>query len=584
MCNLPAKPGKALQVAMLPNTRVQIPPSHRPNATISNLVPPRKIVPRNTPARPAAALCALAACIFFFGAGRAFLPHLGLQNDEALFAHAIYEPRAGLYTVAIGHSKFPLMLMSYLGTFKAWIYRPVFRAFGTGMAAVRIPVLLAATLSLWLFFLLLRRIAGERAGVIGCTLLAADSMYLLTATFDWGPVALQHLLLFGGLLLLVRFHQTRGLGALAGGFFLFGLAMWDKSLAVWMLSGFAVGGILTVPRRIFDAITLPRIAVCLLAFTLGALPLIVYNVNNEYATFHNFTYDPHSIGGKGVLLVNTLRGHGLFDWLIDEDWQTPHPHAPNGALPKFSARISALAGHPRHNLMPYAFLLALLLTPLASGPGRRAILFALIAMTVAWIQMAINANTGGSVHHTILLWPLPYMVIAIAFADASRRLGRAGIPAVAAMVAVLFVSGALVTNEYYALELRNGGSVNWTDGIFNLSAYLKGVPAKFMYTTDWGILDSLRLLNRGKLPLRQGTDQVAKPELNAEDRQIAEEIVSEPGAVFLAHTKEAEFFHNNQKLIRFAAGEGYLPETMAIIPDSFGRPVYEVYHFVAAPR
>ncbi len=584
MCNSPAKPGKALQLAHLPRSRVQIPPSYRPNATISNLIPPRKIVPRNTPARPAAALGALAACIFFFAAGCAFLPHLGLQNDEALFALAIYEPRACLYTVVIGHSKFPLMLMSYLGTLKAWLYRPVFRALGTGMAALRVPVLLAAVASLWLFFLLLRRISGERAAVIGCALLAADSTYLLTATFDWGPVALQHVLLIGGLFLVVRFHQTRGWRALAGGFFLFGLAMWDKSLAVWMLSGFAVGGILTVPRRIFDAITLPRIAVCLLAFTLGALPLLIYNVNNEYGTFHNFTYDPHSIGGKGIMLVETLRGPGLFDWLVNEDWETPRPHTPQGALPKISARISALAGHPRHNLMLYAFLLALLLTPLATGPGRRAILFALIAMAVAWIQMAINANTGGSVHHTILLWPLPYIVIAIAFADASRRLGRVGIPVVAAMVAVLFVSGALVTNEYYFLELRNGGSINWTDAIFSLSAYLKGVPAKTMYVTDWGILDSLRLLNRGKLPLRQGADQVAKPELNAEDRKIAEEIVSEPGAVFLAHTEKTEFFHNNQKLIRFAAGEGYRPETMAIIPDSFGRPVFEVYHFVAGPR
>ncbi len=563
---------------------MQNPPSYRPNATISNLIQPKKFVPTNTPARSAAVLCALAACIFFFAAGLAFLPHLGVQNDEALFAHAIYEPRAGLFTVAIGHSTFPLMLMSYLGTLKAWIYRPVFRAFGTGMAALRVPVLLAAAASLWLFFLLLRRIAGKRAGVIGCILLAADSTYLLTATFDWGPVALQHLLLFGGLLLLIRFHQTRGLGSLAGGFFLFGLAMWDKSLAVWMLSGFAIGGILTVPRRIFDALTPPRIGVAVLAFSLGALPLIIYNVDNDYATFHNFNYEPNHIAGKGLLLVNTLRGPGLFDWLVNEDWQTQHPHPPKGALPKLSARISAWAGHPRHNLMLDAFLLALLLTPFATAAGRRAILFALITLGVAWIQMAINAETGGSVHHTILLWPLPYMVIAIAFADASRRLGRAGIPAAAAVVAILFVSGVLVDNEYYALELRNGGSANWTDAIFKLAEYLKGVPASHMYTTDWGMLDSLRLLDRGKLPLRQGTDQVAKPELNPEDRKIAEEIVSEPGAVFLAHTKQTEFFHNDPKLIRFAAGEGYLPETMATIPDSFGRPVFEVYHFVAAPR
>ena len=72
-------------------------------------------------------------------------------------------------------------------------------------------MLLAGVASVWLFFRLLDRIAGRRAAIIGCTLLAVDSTYLLTVCFDWGPVALQHLLLVAGLLLLVRFYQLRGL-------------------------------------------------------------------------------------------------------------------------------------------------------------------------------------------------------------------------------------------------------------------------------------------------------------------------------------------------------------------------------------
>src|SRR5258705_5361288 len=47
--------------------------------------------------------CALAACLFFFFAGHAILPNLGIQNDEALFAQDLYEPHGGLYTVMLGH-------------------------------------------------------------------------------------------------------------------------------------------------------------------------------------------------------------------------------------------------------------------------------------------------------------------------------------------------------------------------------------------------------------------------------------------------------------------------------------------------
>ena len=132
--------------------------------------------------------------------------------------------------------------MSYLGCLKTLIYSPIFRLFGNGAYAVREPALLFGAASVWLFFLLLRRIAGNRAGLVGCWLLAADSLYLLTTCYDWGPVALQHLLIVGGVLLLMRFYQTKSNASLALGFLLFGLALWDKALALWMLSGFGIAG------------------------------------------------------------------------------------------------------------------------------------------------------------------------------------------------------------------------------------------------------------------------------------------------------------------------------------------------------
>src|SRR5260370_31624470 len=111
--------------------------------------------------------------------------------------------------IKFAHSRLPIMLMSYLGTLKAWLYAPIINVFGTGMPALRDPVLLAGVASVWLFYLFLRRIAGERAAVVGCGLLAVDSLYLLTIFFDLGPVALQHFLLIGGMLLVVQFsHQA----------------------------------------------------------------------------------------------------------------------------------------------------------------------------------------------------------------------------------------------------------------------------------------------------------------------------------------------------------------------------------------
>jgi len=526
---------------------------------------------------------ALISCLFFFIAGRALLPHLGIQNDEALFAAPLFDPRSG-YVIKIGHSHLPIMLMSYLGTLKSWIYVPIFQLFGTGISAVRDPMLLAGVAGVWCFYLLLLRVAGKRAAIIGCGLLATDSLYLITVCFDWGPVALQHLLLLAGFLLLVKFYQEGSAAALAGGGFLLGLAMWDKALAIWMLSGIGVAGIVTFPRQIFGVMSMRRVAIATLSFGLGALPLIIYNYKESLATFRgNVSYDTGDIPGKASLLLATADGRGLFSWLVDEDWQSGEHPAPRGLVQTGAARISALFRHPRHNLTLWAFCLALLLAPLARGNALRLILFALIAMAVAWIQMAVTVNAGGSVHHAILIWPFPQMVIGVCFAATSRRLRTAGIPAVAAVLVVMMVSGALVTNEYFTLAIRNGGGQNWTGAIFRLAEYLKGAASdNYVFCVDWGILDSLRLLNRGQLKVRVGTDPITKRELTQQDREYLQQMIAGPGNLFINHTKDFEFFEGvNAKLVKYAAAAGFERKMIAVIPDSHGRPVYEVYHFGA---
>jgi 4-amino-4-deoxy-L-arabinose transferase-like glycosyltransferase len=524
---------------------------------------------------------ALAVCFLFLCSGLVFVSHLGLQNDEALFASADFDPKAAAFFIKTSHYRIPLMLMSYLGTLKSWIYLPVFQAFNTGIAAIRIPMVLAGAASVWLFYLLLRRVAGERAALIGCSLLAVDSLYLLTICFDWGPVALQHLLLMSGSLLLMRFYQHGSHRSLGWGGFCLGLAMWDKALAIWMLSGMGVALICTAGKEIVRVTTLRRFAIATICFCLGALPLIIYNAKNHGATFrNNASWETRDIPGKARLLAATANGHGLFGWLVLEDWQTYHPHQPRSALSGASANLSNLAGHPRDNLTLYAFVLALLLTPLARGNALRAILFTLVAMVVAWGQMAVTANAGGSVHHAILIWPLPQMTIAISFAAASRRLGRAGVPVLAGVLAVMMVAGLLVTNEYYVRMRRNGGGMNWTDAIFRLSDHMRTNMANNVFCVDWGIMDSLRLLNRGTLPLRVGTDPITKSELSDADRAYLAKMISEPSHVFINHTKDFEFFQDvNAKLVKYAAAEGYRRELDAVIEDSNQRPVYEVYHF-----
>jgi Dolichyl-phosphate-mannose-protein mannosyltransferase len=529
-----------------------------------------------TPSNNKCVAAAILATIFFFLAGQPFIPLLGIQNDEALFAGAIYEPLEALYAWRLPHhGQIPLMLMSYLGCLKTLIYTPIFKLFGNGAYAVREPALIFGAASVWLFFLLLRRIAGDRVSLVGCWLLAADSLYLLTTCYDWGPVALQHLLIVAGALSLVRFYQTKSSVSLALGFLLFGLALWDKALALWMLSGFGIAGFLTFPRQIFAVTSFRRTLISAAALALGAAPLISYNLHSRLATIReNTTIDTEALISKFHVLTGTARGGMLLGFWNAPDQTTPAPHRPRGLLQTASARLSSFAGDPSSDWLLAAFVAAVALAPLAGWPTLRIVAFFLIAMAAAWFQMALNSHSGGTVHHAILLWPWPEAVVAISFAGISRRLRRFGGPALVVATALVVLSSLLVTNEYYAKMVRNGGSPMWSAAVFPLAESLKDSGAAYAFCTDWGILESVGLLNAWHPVMRNGI-------LGEEESAALAHMVSDPGHIILAHVPEAEQFPGvNEHVVEWAARLGYAKQTIRVVGDGFGRNVFEVYRFV----
>jgi hypothetical protein len=317
------------------------------------------------------------------------------------------------------------------------------------------------------------------------------------------------------------------------------------------------------------------------AFCVGAAPLILYNVRFPLKTLRtNTAYTADDVAGKSHLLLSTFSGSGLFGYIPrDGDAGTPHP--PRTAIERMSIRISDLTGGRRAGFLGYAGLAALLLFPLLwSTPARRPMAFSLIAMGIAWIQMLFAKGAGGSVHHVILLSPFPALFIGVAFAEASRPAGRAGTLLLAGAILFLAATSALVTNEYFAQLVRNGGGVEWTDAIYPLSDGLRRVKPRAIYIDDWGMLDVLRMLNRGKLPLRVGSDPLSKAELDAEDKGIVLARIADADAVFVGHSDSAEMFTGVNARLRAMAGEaGYRREMLAEISDRNGRPVFEVFRF-----
>jgi hypothetical protein len=474
-----------------------------------------------------------------------------------------------------------MMLISYLGALKSWVYAPILALWEPSVWSVRLPVLAIGAVTIWLFYRLVYRIVGARAALAGCALLAFDTTYLLTTVYDWGPVALQHLLMAGGVLTLVRFHQGASRRSLALAFLLFGLALWDKALFVWTLGAMAVTGLLLFSSAIRRKANWRNITLALVSFSIGAFPFLRYNLQNRGETMRqNVVWSADDLPAKAHVLRSSLDGSGLFDFIAYDD-PAKNPRQPRTAIEGVSVSISEFAGHPREGPLPYLLVAALIFLPfLWRTPARGPALFAAIMIGLVWAQMAFTKDAGRSVHHTALLWPWPHMLVGVAFAEASRRLRRSGAFLLAAVLALACGSSLLLSNEYLSQLIRNGGARSWTDASQPLHETLKSTPAKFVYIVDWGIFDTQRLLSEGRLPLRWGVGPLLKEQLEDPDWREFRAMISDPEHIVVGHTPAYEEFPNVRERLRvLSEQQGYHREVLHTVRDSNGRAVYEVFRF-----
>lgn len=501
----------------------------------------------------------------------------GIQTDEALFTGGIWAPQF-LAFIRIFKQDYATMVMTYVGALKAQVWRPIFAMAGVSAETIRFPALLIGAVGVWWFYRLSLRTVGQRAALVGVALLATDSTYLMTVRWDWGPVAFQHLFLIGGLLGLVRFHQTRRLLFLFGAFFAFGLALWDKALFAWSLAALGVTGLIVFWREVWSHARVATVLIATAGLLAGAFPLIRYNVKNEWVTFRsNAQPNVDSYADKVRVLRHTLNAEAVGAPIIREWWDGPQK-APESPGQRAVVAVATWLGHPSRNLHEVLFLIALASLPFVwRTPARRAILFSLVWIPLTWVQMAMVQNGGTSTHHTILLWPMPILIVAAGLAWASYRLPR-GRALLAGVVGIACAWNLIVTNTWYSNLIRFGGVPAWTDAIYPLSDSLRSANAQWVCLIEWGFYDNLNALHTGKLPLCITDDPTTE-----ETRKYALLQIANPKILYVTHArKHAIEKERNDRYLAFAEQNGFRRVDLRHFADSNGRDVVEVFRFEKA--
>jgi hypothetical protein len=139
----------------------------------------------------------------------------------------------------------------------------------------------------------------------------------------------------------------------------------------------------------------------------------------------------------------------------------------------------------------------------------------------------------------------------------------------------------LVLNQYVAQFERDGAGDVFTDALRPLSATLDSYADRTLYVIDWGLYENLNLLHQGRLNFRIAIGPVRTDSPSSEQLGEIRDMLRDPGGLILDHVREHEVFPNvGARLDRAARSFGYRREVVRTVPDSNGRPMFEIVRFV----
>jgi hypothetical protein len=113
----------------------------------------------------------------------------GIFYDEIAFGNAAL---GGIdhYFLHYRMGNFPVLLMTYMGALKAYIYYPIFKIFGVSVYSIRIPTIIISALALYLLVIAVRDFFNWKIALTTLTLIAIDASFINQTRYDNGPTVI----------------------------------------------------------------------------------------------------------------------------------------------------------------------------------------------------------------------------------------------------------------------------------------------------------------------------------------------------------------------------------------------------------
>lgn len=218
-----------------------------------------------------------------------YLNSPGLNFDECLGAAPAVNFLVGSKTepmqinpsiIHIFGQPLPVMIMPYIGPIKTLLHIPFYALFGISVVTTRLAPVICVALAIFIFYFAIRRLDGERTAFLSCLLMAVHPAMTIYATRDITPVAFAILMLAAIFYFLSRWLERPKLVYLFLLSFCCGLGVSHKVDFLFLAVGLAIS-----MAAIYKIKPTPKETLfVLLAFGLGALPIIIFSLLTGFMT------------------------------------------------------------------------------------------------------------------------------------------------------------------------------------------------------------------------------------------------------------------------------------------------------------
>jgi 4-amino-4-deoxy-L-arabinose transferase-like glycosyltransferase len=493
----------------------------------------------------------------------------GLDYDELLFVNAATGGASESFVERrlLGA---PVMLMSYIGALKAYLFTPIFAVFGVSPASIRWPAILLSLASILVTYKLARLSFAPLVAAGAALLVGLDPVFAFLTRVDYGPIVLMMLLKLVALYCFYRALATGSSRLLWAVVAACALGTYDKLNFIWFVLALGLTALALFRPELIAMYRRDR-ARFLAPVVVLALLTGIFCVRFIAPLFLASQAASTSIVARVPVLLSayarTMDGREVYQWMAETPLASPTlvNYATIAVVPLLCLgwlrRLRTARRVPRLDLTD-RFVLGY------------ALLFLLIAAQIVITERA------GAPHHMMVLHPFHLLLLTAGLAQLAT-ISRAGLAAALLLGGIVAASEISVSRAYArALESESRVRLRLSPVIYRLAEFLDRQDADRINFVDWGIHNQVYALGRG--PTRAACRDLWLPFREPlSPRRSAELLQHEfpPRRVLVVmHAPGGDSGVGSQVPFRaWASSVGLTLHPVRSFVDRAGRVVYEIY-------